>query len=395
MYRIQNDQSNYDEKFSNVAADQLKSQLIDYIYNIIDLGRFKFLNLEGENQLLQLLLQKYFISANFSGVSCLLVFAKIKDKYYSFLVERKTLSYVAEKVVIKNVKLTHVHLKLDPEIYKGTIFDGIFIQGKTKKTFVITDVFAFKGSRTTDSKLDSKLLTTLTYLKSNYDETDKDNSITLAINKLYPMETEDDIKHLVNNVIPKIKDFNIRGLCFFPEKSGTKLIFLFGNENKMFTPKETNMITQSNAQKQLQNHKTSTSNDESGSGDEKVIGEIPVAPVIKRPIKTLYIPKNGTYDKSYIFEMKKSDKVDVYTLNIVEPVLRDGKKHLKRKQVGLAFIPNMARSKWCKEIMNESNNNILVNCKYHKDKKKWEPIEQSDEKKPSLVDDFQTEQVEE
>jgi hypothetical protein len=136
MYRIQQNSSreHIDNKSeSNFSSNQLKQQLINYIYNIVDLSRFKFELLQYNIELPQLVERKYFVSVNFSGLSCLLVFAKIKDKYHSFLVERKTLSYNSSKVDINVVKLFNVHLKLDPEIYNGTIFDGIYIQGKIKK----------------------------------------------------------------------------------------------------------------------------------------------------------------------------------------------------------------------------------------------------------------------
>jgi hypothetical protein len=402
MYRIQQNSSlheNADIKFENnsksgnfTGVDQLKQQLINYIYNIVDLSRFKFELLQYDTELPQLVERKYLVSVNFSGSSCLLVFTKIRDKYHSFLVERKTLSYNVNKVNINMVKIFNVHLKLDPEIYKGTIFDGIFIQGKNKKTFVITDVYVFKGQEMVDSQLESKMLTIHSYLKSNYNETDEDNTAILAVNRLYSI---DETEHVINNVIPKMRDFSTRGICFYPEKSGTKLIFLFGNESRKDNT-ETNMIIQNGNNKHISQNTFSTNNasaKDDSSQDEKIKFCSPTT--IKKITKTIYIPKQNTKPENYVFEMKKTETVDVYFLNIVETISKDSKNRLLRKKVGLAYIPNVSRSKWCSEIMENTDGNILVHCKFHPDKLKWEPTLLAASKRPSLVEDFDTKQIDE
>ena len=196
MYRISQPQPNKIGKFdNNFGIDQLKQQLINHIYNSIDLSNFKYKLLEVESELSQLIERKYFVSANFSGSNCLLVFSKVRDKYHSFLVDRKTLSYNSQKVNLNEVKIINVNLKLDLDVYQGTIFDGILIQGKSEKTYVITDVYTFKGKDLTKSQLDSKLLTVITYLKSNYDQADKTNDLTVTVNKLFKI---DETEHVVN-----------------------------------------------------------------------------------------------------------------------------------------------------------------------------------------------------
>lgn len=383
MYRIQKDK--HGDKFENNfdGVDQLKQQLINNIYNSVDLSRFKYELLEVEPELSQLVERKYFVSANFSGSNCLLVFAKIRDKYHSFLVDRKTLSYNSQKVNLSNVKLLSVKVKLDLEIYNGSIFDGILIQGKNEKTFVITDVYTFKGTDLSKSQLDSKLLTIITYLKSNYDQNDKDNDLTITINRLYSLE---ETEHVVKNVIPKIgKGFSVRGICFYPEVSGTKLIFLFGNEARKDV-KDGNMFNM--------NTNTTTHNNKSQDQNDEIKDQQIIVPEIKKVNKIIYSPKKGKKDESYVFEMKKTENVDVYILNAVEPVTKGKKTYLKRKKVCLAFIPDVSRSTWCKESMENTDGNILVNCKYHADKKKWEPILISASKRPSSIDDFDAVSIE-
>lgn len=425
MYRIQqNTEQIYNSSNNNSGIDQSKQQLINYIYDRCNLFNFKYDSLEVESELPQLISKTFYVSANFSGSSCLLVFAKIKDRYHQILVDRKTLSYNVKKVDIKNVKMIPVKINLDVDIYQGTIFDGTFVQTKNERTFIITDVYLFKGQDLTRSHLDSKLLTVRTYLESNYKE-DKNNDLTVTVNMLFPL---DKTRHLIENVIPKIKHFLIRGICFYPEVSGTKLLYKFGNENVSSQNNQSvqnnqynqsnqynqyNQLNQSNQYKQNNNHnhlhknkqnyqtESNPSNPSNPNNDPELDSEeltsspkkeytkISETPKTSKVSKTSYGPKEGKNDESYVFEMKKTDSIDVYTLNVVEEVIKDSKVFLKRKQIGLAYVPNMSRSKWCKEIIEQSDGNILVNCKYHPNKEKWEPILISTSKRPSYVSELQ------
>lgn len=376
MYRI-NQKENFSNTNSKFGVDQLKEQLVNYIFNVIDLSRFKFELLQFDNELHQLVEKKYFLSANFSGSNCLLVFTKIRDTYHSCLIDRKTLSYNRQKINVNDVITYPVNLKLDREIYNGTIFDGIFIQGK-KKTFVITDVYFFKGQDYTMSKLDSKLLTIYSYLKSNYVENEKTNNIILAVNQLYPLS---DIEKLVEKEIPKIKDFFVRGIAFYPEKSGTKLIYLNGNETKEnssnMQQKNNNYVSKSNVENNTKSNIENINVTQNNSTQQ-----------IKKQVKVFYCPKDKQ-DEDYIFQMKTTEMPDVYLLNVVEPVKKDGKNLLKTVKVGIAYIPTVQRSKWCKELVKNTNGNMLVHCKFNAEKMTWEPFKQSELKKPSLLEEFE------
>jgi hypothetical protein len=399
MYRIQRQntygqinqsgQSSNQNDF-NFGVDQLKQQLINYIYGTVNLSQFKYELLQFETELPQLIEKKFCVSANFSGSNCLLVFTKIRDKYHSFLVDRKTLSYNSQKVNLKNVKILNIHVKLDLEIYQGSIFDGTYIQGKNDKTFVITDIYTFKGQDFSKSQLNSKLLTLHTYLKYNYNQDSKDNDLCIMVNKLYQLnETE----HLVNNVIPKIKEFSVRGICFYPEISGTKLIFLFGNESRK-EPIDSAPAFNLNKPNYSDSYRIKHTDRSSSSPVEKDIelksDDLIIMPPtnIVKNVKTIYIPQKGKIDENYVFEMKKTDNVDVYYLNVVEHVKDGTITRLKRTKIGIAFIPDISRSKWCRETVESSNDKVLVHCKYYPDKQKWEPVLISSAKRPSSIDEF-------
>lgn len=356
--------------FSNQNFN-ITQNLVNYIFSSIDLSKFKYEIIEYESELSLLTDTKYYLSANFSGSNCLLVFTKLSNKYHSFLIDRKTLSYNINKVDLNNVKLINATLKLDLDIYNGSIFDGIFIQNKNEKTFIITDVYLFKGQNYSKISINDKMTSIVAYLKSCYNQSDLNNNINLTVNKLYPVS---DIHNLYNNVIPKIKNYSVRGLCFYPEFSGTKLVFIFGNEAKQ----ETQILLPQNQSKH--NYSPKQNLHVNSDHSENI--------VVSKTIMKTFKPKKDMKDIDYVFEMMKTENTDVYLLNVVEPVDKNGKKRLKRVKIGLAYIPNIIRSNWCNEIMAGSENNVLVNCRYHPTKLSWEPISKTDKTKPSLINDF-------
>jgi len=379
MYRIDQTEEKFHESYNHDVPkqhDPYKQSLINFIFNNVNLSKFRYDILQYESDLPKLLQQKYFVSANFSGSNCLLVFCKIRDKYHSFLVDRKTLSYNVNKINFDNVKIFNIKVKLDVEIYKGSIFDGIYIQTKKGKTFVITDVYMFKGNNFTASQIDSKILSVLSYLKSNYNYDDPSNTLCLTVNRLYKL---DEIETLIKTDIPKLKDFIIKSICFYPNISGTKSIFRLDNEKcePKFQPK----FRQEYVKHEFVKPETLE--------NAEMIPNIETVHNVETT-KQVYTPKKN---KKYVFDMRKTNTTDVYMLNIVDPVMKNGKKQLKLIKVGIAYIPNIERSKWCKE-MTESRDNILVHCEYHKDKYKWEPKSLAeDAQKPSLVSDFNLETV--
>ena len=229
-----NTQKNYQKKEPTLLAvnqlNLIKQQLVNYVYSCLELSNYKYKILEYEHDLPLLLKQKYFVSSNFLGSSCLLIFTKIHDKYYSYLIDRRTLSYNHYQVNIENVKISSVTLRLDESIYKGSIFDGILIQNpKTKeRTFVITDIYTFRGKNMSIDKIQYKIINIVSYMKANYTD-DPINNLKITVNKLYELDNIDD---LISD-IPKMTNFCVKGLTFYPETSGTKLIFMLDNDTRV------------------------------------------------------------------------------------------------------------------------------------------------------------------
>lgn len=357
-------------KSENERNSNFNQQLINWIYSTVDLSKFKYEIIQFDNELPRLIKQKHYVSANFFGSSTLLVFTKIKDRYYTYTVERKTLSYTQNKIDYDKVKIdTRIKLRLDPSVYMGTIFDGTIVKQRNGETnFIITDVYYFAGQDFTQTSIDNKMFTLKKYLESNYNSNDKMNNIVLILNRLYEMK---EVDHVVKSVIPSIKDFQIKGLCFYPEISGTKFIFLFGNETKEGLPPRAEPLKIDHKMPHVQ-HKSSPTNENSDD---------------KKMVKYKYINKTNK-DIYATLEMKSTETVDVYNLFAVEKIERNGKKVLKRVKMGIAFVPSIEKSSWCKNIIEKSvDNSVLVTCKFDNDKGKWEPIEvEKINNRPTMID---------
>jgi hypothetical protein len=350
-YQNHNDNYNYDLNE--------KKLLVDYIYSNINISKFKYKLLENYSDLANFQeSQKFYVSANFSGSNCLLVFCKIKGKSYSFMVDRKTLSFNSEQIKYESVNIMPIKIQLETSIYNGTIIDGIFIKHdkKKEKFFVITDLYMFRGVTTEKDKINIKLSNIETYLDYNMKSC---QNLILTINKLYELEN---IDKLVNDDIKKTHDFHVRGLSFYPEISATKLIYVF-NEDK-----DKKILNKNN-------------NDNSKENKEIIIpttnNNTLVSETKKTKIKYSIKSEFKGQDIIYILELKKTEISDVYKLFVVEEVEKDDKKILKTKKMGIAYIPTKDISQKCRDIFNKNvNGRALFKCQFDDIKNKWIPLDE-------------------
>ena len=261
--------ANNHEKFKENYQNKYKEtnqELIKYIYSTIDISLFKYDLLKFEHQLNKFLTDTYYVSPNFYGKNCFLVFTKIKTKYYSFLIDRRQLSYSLDKVQFDNVYIHHCNVDIDLSIYAGTIFDGVYIKRGNTFEYIITDVYYFKGTDYTGTKLKHKLYEIEIYLDNigshfNKEKFNNRTNLELKINKLYDVTN---IRQFMEHDIKLYQDkYQIRGTCFYPEMSGTKLIYLFENTEM------NNTILPNIQQNQNKKNDKSSDSDENQTNSQK------------------------------------------------------------------------------------------------------------------------------
>lgn len=371
MYRVQ--KKTFNNTFGESSHDNLLvQQLISYIYSTVDLSKFKYEIIQYDNELPKLLKQKYFVSANFAGYSCFLIFCKLKDKYHTFLVDRQTLRYNASKIDYSKIKIEFKDVALDPSIYNGTIFDGILVKNtKGNDTYIISDVYRFCGNDFLHMKLDKKLITLVEYLKKNYNHNNVLNNLTLTVNKIF---TIDKFEHLTKKVIPAIKEFKTKGVSFYPEMSGTKLFYIFDNDKKNDVPIQ-NAIGYQNKQ-----------NYEIKDDMNKYKPTHQVVEKNKDLSKYKYV-NNTDNDVFATLEMKATENIDVYKLFAVAKEEVNGKTLLKREKMGIAYVPGTERSILCRDLLSkEPGKSVLMYCKFNSSKGKWEPLNKDEKAKiPTFI----------
>ncbi len=383
---------------SLLTNNEWKRELVEYVYRSLELSRFKFKIIENEEDLSLLKNTKY-LSPNYNGINGLLVFKKINDKYFSCIIDRRSLAYNYKQIDINNVKITPINIRLSMSIYDGSIMDGVILYSNNnsnnnnganryQKTFVINDIYYLNGQNLIDDRISNKMINITQYMKQHYSQDKRLNNVEFLINTLFPMS---DIKRLIDVDIPQSRHkSSIKGLSFYPELSSTKLIYLFNNglSNKNLNDDEpyVNGVTKIGAKFSKRseeedvaygsgNRNQNKDRDKGSVKEEQYVERKPNVPK-NVPVRD---PKIQVVDEIVaIFRLKKTDTVDVYSLHLCKKIDKDGKHFVKYKKFGMAYIPTKDCSYFCKDMFdNTDKDNVLVRCKYAEDKEKWIPYEQA------------------
>ena len=336
----------------------VKNKLISYIYDKIEVRKYKYDLIKYKNDFPNITNEKHFVSPTYNGINGLMVFTKIKDKYYSVIIDRRSLSYNPNQIDLNSVRISNINVQLDNSIYNGTIFDGVLLYNNgpsKKKVFVINDIYYFRGDSLMDEHMDNKILNISVFLNAHKNKDKNLNNIELLPNKLYELK---DVKKLVNVHMPKSKFHNsMKGLTFYPEQSGVKLLYLFNNCSK----------------------------------EEEVVEKKKLKDSSKIKIRSSNITADDAVTAT--FRLKQTDTVDVYSMYLAKVVVKNNKKFVKYKKYGIAYIPTIECSCFCRDIFHNKDvdkDYVLVTCKYDEKKDKWIPFKRAENKKyPDNIKDVE------
>jgi hypothetical protein len=381
-YNNTNNNNNNNRFISNNLNDKhTKKNLIDYIYDTLDISHFKYELLKVQDHLLNIK-KNYLISPNYNGTNCLLVFIKLAGKYFSFLLDRKMLSYNKLQVDLEKINLIPVRLRLDTEVYKGTIFDGMILHNKSKnKTiYVINDIYKFRGQNLINVKMEYKEINISTYLNSQMVSDNNMNNIIVVPNKFFKLE---DIKSVINTEIEKCPySENIKGIAFYPETSGVKYIYLYSN--KSYTNNNTNNNTNTNTNKHSNtnnntNTNTNTNTNKHSNTNNNINRETNEQQQADSALVNL--PEDGS---DATFEIRKTETNDVYKLYLLVKKRIGKKRVIKSRKIDIAYVPTKKCSLLCNTLLKDKNRALVI-CSYYKKKNKWIPIKKSTEKRPNYI----------
>ncbi len=321
-------------KFGDADAflinDEHKLKIIDYIFNLIDLSKYRYNMLDNMQQLSFLKKQEHYVSPNFKGFNYFLLFNKITkmtgegQKEYSqcIAIDKKNLSYNKKTIDIKKVFMYKIKLMAAPNIFRGTLFDAKLM----KNIMLIKDCYYLGGNNIIDMEMTEKMI----YLDNNIAtqfQKDGCENFKLKINKLYKYNMLD---KLVTTIIPKC-ELDITGLVFFPKKSGVSYIFTEKKQIEKINIENDSLVT---------------------NESYNMIHQI------KQFLESrVYSYENNSIKK--ILEIEPTNITDVYN------VYEDSDK------IGIAHIPNLKVSRYCKENIKQKTKCV---CVLYKQLNRWIPL---------------------
>lgn len=375
-YNKNNNKKEEDAQSDNTVDDNtnisIKNVVLDYLYIKIEVGDHKYVLIKNIGDVYELKNKKYYVSGNTCGINSFLIFMKKDNTYYSYLVDRRSISYNRNTLKKSSVRFTEIKLPVDLKIYDGTIIDGVLIDSEnkliskgdaksSKMQFMINDIFTFCGKSLLAMNYKRKLFTIKTMLFEYIDNSKTNTNIELFMAPPFEINQANDL--FTEYINPYSKKYNIKGLTFYPETSGTKLIYLFDKQDEKIK-------------------------------NDFIDGTVQINPEIKKEDNLLLLESSDT-KKIFKFElvdaeclddivvnleMKKTGISDVYKLYAI---FHSSDKYIK-KRIGIAYIPTYELSIKCKMFFLDSDNKIM-NCKFNSYKGKWIPIDIAETQKIDII----------
>jgi hypothetical protein len=309
----------------------LKTKIIDYIFSIIELSKYRYNMLENIQQLNFLKTNEHYVSPNFKGFNYFLLFYKFKDNIqknkdssYCIAIDKKNLSYHKKSIDVKKVYMFRVKIFASSSIFMGSLFDTKLI----RDIMLVKDCYHLMGNNICEMEMNEKMI----YLDSiiaNQFHKDYCPNFKLKINKLYKYNM---LEEIVKNIIPNC-ELEITGLVFYPFKSGISYIFTEKSLTDKITTVQTNAKIVSNE-------------------SYNMIHEI----------------KQFLTDRTYSYETNGIKKVLFIEPTEITDVFN---LYENENKIGIAHIPNYKVSTYCRENIKDK---IKCLCIFNKNFNKWIPL---------------------
>ena len=335
----------FGNNFAYLIDNDIKMNIIDYLYSKIDLSKYRFIMLNTIQKLNYLQENEHYVSPNFKGHNYLLIILTINSNKYCVIIDRKKLSYHKNQLDIKTLQIIQIQLNITNTIFEGTILDGKLINNNNNHIFLIQDCLYLMGNKLIDMDMNLKLNYLDSIIKTHFkkkidDNSDENNNICLNFNfKLNKLYNYNDLKELINN-LDKIK-LQTCGLIFYPKKSGINVIHI---------------------EKKIEKINHNSSNNENIENNTYNIIHNYVDYLKSRIYSYENIDNTDDNTNKKILWLNKSNIPDVYDLSENE----------NSEKIGIALIPSLKLSHLCDNLINDIP--IPFICIYSNKFKKWIPI---------------------
>jgi hypothetical protein len=320
MYYNKSNWKTYNKRDINFGIEiqsNEKYELLNYLYEQIDMNNIKYSILKTIEHA-QVLKQHHFhVALHFHGYNYFLIIKKFNNQINFYIISKLDLKNNRNDMNDNYIKI--YKLKINNNIivddnYNNTIIDGKLIYKKNEKIFLISDILYYKSIKL----LSMKLIDKFKIIDININDY-INNNFNLILIKLYEYsELEDLIYNKIQNT-----DFKINGLIFLPIRTGKYYIYINDNEFD-------------------------------------IIKKSPIS--INNKITNIKLPNHINIDDNELL-LEKTNIVDVYEVYDIE----------KTHRFGIAAIPDMILSHKLRQYF-ETNNILITNCVYNKKFLKWQPL---------------------
>ena len=262
----------------------------------------------------------YYVTPNYVGNNYIMIIKKYLNKLNAYIILKNDIKY--KKIDIYNNNIKIFKLKINSEYinlfneYDYSIFEGKEIKLKNNNTFLIYDIYYYKGKKFFINKMEDKSIII------NNDLSSLNNILNSNFKILFiELFKYDDIKYLVYNHIYN-NEYEMNGLLFLPERSGKKLLYI--NDNEFLNIK--------NNKDNLDLDKKSNYN--SLDYDEKV------------------------------FIILATNIIDVYNVYSIDD---------ETNKIGIASVPNIELSHKLRKYFSK-NDKLITKCIFDTKFNKWKPL---------------------
>jgi hypothetical protein len=304
----------------------IKNKIIDFLFDSIDLSKFRYVMLNNIQKMNYLKQNNHYISPNYKGYNYFLIFMTINKNNYCVTIDKKKLSYHKNQLDVRNIPIIKIKILTSKSIFNGSIFDCKLIKNNSKFIMLIKDCFYLMGNCILDMEMKNKMIHIDNIIKNQFNK-DPSPNFKILINKLFEYN---DLKKLIKEIMPECS-IPTQGIVFFPKFSGVTIIFI-----------------------------------------EKKIEKINITSNVKNDTyHMIYNLVNFLKSRDYSYEsegkkknmyLKKTDITDVY--DVVEK--------FDSERLGIAHIPNLKISHMCQNLID--NVPVKFLCVYNKKFNKWTPI---------------------
>lgn len=343
-----------DRECYNINSDRTKEAIINYVQNkhkirIIDR---QYVTLDN-NKMRNISHHEHLVATYSNGNPYLLLLTKIDETPCCIFIDRKC------KEGYNYPKMHAVQYQFAPQLFdRDTLFTGELIRDINREwQFLIADLLVYEGVSTREKNILTRFEIINNILDKYYIPDPSQEICPIFCKRLFQYR---DLANVFDNFMPDLS-YICKGLVFYTlNNKFSNYCWIMPREHQI-------------AVRRKHEYQQPITHDDA---DTDVIGT-EYGGIMPTPV----VPVDSTYNATGNVDPGNSERVELPRFNIIKTGTPDI-YHLFTAdnpvdRIGVAFIPNLATSRWLYEHFRDNADralNTVVECKYHTEFDKWVPI---------------------